>query len=153
MFLSPEFWGCKYTNNFLFINKNPVFQHFGLLITPLSLSFIPLPSIFLYFYPAPSPFPVVAHLPIPPYTPQSPLPPSSNPSSPRATGGVYGISLSVAGQKRVEIAKYWTVRQSYGQKAACRWQARHFLTKYRNGQEKFYTFALDFMAFRERCGE
>ena len=33
MFLSPKIWGCKYTNNFLFINKNPVFQHFDLLIT------------------------------------------------------------------------------------------------------------------------
>ena len=33
MFLSPKFWGCKYTNNFLFINKNPVFQHFEVLIT------------------------------------------------------------------------------------------------------------------------
>ena len=34
MFISPYFGGCKYTNNFLFINKKPVFQHFGLLITP-----------------------------------------------------------------------------------------------------------------------
>lgn len=34
MFLSPKIWGCKYTNYFLFINKKPVFQHFGLLITP-----------------------------------------------------------------------------------------------------------------------
>ena len=33
MFHSPIFGGCKYTNNFLFINKNPVFQHFELLIT------------------------------------------------------------------------------------------------------------------------
>ena len=33
MFFSPLFGGCKYTNNFLFINKNPVFQHFALLIT------------------------------------------------------------------------------------------------------------------------
>ena len=33
MFISPYFGGCKYTNNFLFINKNIVFQHFGLLIT------------------------------------------------------------------------------------------------------------------------
>ena len=33
MFLSPKIWGCKYTNNFLFINKNPVFQHFEMLIT------------------------------------------------------------------------------------------------------------------------
>ena len=33
MFLSPIFGGCKYTNYFLFINKNIVFQYFGLLIT------------------------------------------------------------------------------------------------------------------------
>ena len=33
MFITPYFGGCKYTNNFLFINKNIVFQHFGLLIT------------------------------------------------------------------------------------------------------------------------
>ena len=36
MFISPYFGGCKYTNNFLFINKNIVFQHFVLLITFLS---------------------------------------------------------------------------------------------------------------------
>ena len=43
MFLPPEIWGCKYTNYFLFINKKPVFQHFGLLITADSLlSFIHL---------------------------------------------------------------------------------------------------------------
>ena len=33
MFLSPIFGGCKYTNYFLFINKNVEFQYFGLLIT------------------------------------------------------------------------------------------------------------------------
>ena len=33
MFVYPIFWGCKYTNNFLFINKKPEFQHFKLLIT------------------------------------------------------------------------------------------------------------------------
>ena len=33
MFLSPYFWGCKYTNYFLFINKNIEIQHLGLLIT------------------------------------------------------------------------------------------------------------------------
>ena len=33
MFVYPIFRGCKYTNNFLFINKNIEFQHFGLLIT------------------------------------------------------------------------------------------------------------------------
>ena len=38
MLISPYFGGCKYTNNFLFINKNLVFQHFALLITlPASL--------------------------------------------------------------------------------------------------------------------
>ena len=36
MFISPYFGGCKYTNNFLFINKNVVFQHFKLLTTSLS---------------------------------------------------------------------------------------------------------------------
>ena len=35
MFITPYFGGCKYTNNFLFINKNIVFQHFELLITSL----------------------------------------------------------------------------------------------------------------------
>ena len=33
MFITPYFGGCKYTNKFLFINKNIVFQHFVLLIT------------------------------------------------------------------------------------------------------------------------
>ena len=33
MFISPYFGGCKYTNYFLFINKNIEFQHLGLLIT------------------------------------------------------------------------------------------------------------------------
>ena len=33
MFITPYFGGCKYTNNFLFINKNIEFQWFGLLIT------------------------------------------------------------------------------------------------------------------------
>ena len=43
MFITPYFGGCKYTNNFLFINKNPVFQCFGLLITP-SASHFPFSS-------------------------------------------------------------------------------------------------------------
>ena len=33
MFITPYFGGCKYTNNFLFINKNIEFQWLGLLIT------------------------------------------------------------------------------------------------------------------------
>ena len=33
MLISPYFGGCKYTNNFLFINKKPEFQHIELLIT------------------------------------------------------------------------------------------------------------------------
>ena len=33
MFFTPYFGGCKYTNKFLFINKNIFFQHFDLLIT------------------------------------------------------------------------------------------------------------------------
>ncbi len=39
MFITPYFGGCKYTNNFLFINKNIVFQHFVLLITHPPVSF------------------------------------------------------------------------------------------------------------------
>ena len=35
MFVYPIFWGCKYTNNFLFINKKPEFQQFKLLITSM----------------------------------------------------------------------------------------------------------------------
>ena len=34
MFVYPIFGGCKYTNNFLFINKNIEFQRLGMLITP-----------------------------------------------------------------------------------------------------------------------
>ena len=37
MFISPYFGGCKYTNNFLFINKNIEFQYLGLLITSIML--------------------------------------------------------------------------------------------------------------------
>ena len=33
MFITPYFGGCKYTNNFLFINNNIEFQQFVLLIT------------------------------------------------------------------------------------------------------------------------
>ena len=33
MFITPYFGGCKYTNKFLFINKNIEFQWLGLLIT------------------------------------------------------------------------------------------------------------------------
>ena len=33
MFITPYFGGCKYTNNFLFINKNIEIQCFELLIT------------------------------------------------------------------------------------------------------------------------
>ena len=35
MFVYPIFWGCKYTNNFLFINKKAEFQHLKLLITSM----------------------------------------------------------------------------------------------------------------------
>ena len=38
MFISPYFWGCKYTNYFLFINKNIEIQHLGLLITCILMS-------------------------------------------------------------------------------------------------------------------
>ena len=37
MFITPYFGGCKYTNNFLFINNNIEFQRLGLLITPYLL--------------------------------------------------------------------------------------------------------------------
>ena len=33
MFLYPIFWGCKYTNNFLFINNIIEIQYFELLIS------------------------------------------------------------------------------------------------------------------------
>ena len=33
MFVTPYFGGCKYTNNFLFINKNIEIQYFELLIS------------------------------------------------------------------------------------------------------------------------
>ena len=33
MFITPYFGGCKYTNYFLFINKNIEFQWLGMLIT------------------------------------------------------------------------------------------------------------------------
>ncbi len=33
MFITPYFGGCKYTNNFLFINKNIEIQHLDMLIT------------------------------------------------------------------------------------------------------------------------
>ena len=46
MFLSPIFWGCKYTNNFLFINNNIEFQHLGLLITHGHLDIPALPEGF-----------------------------------------------------------------------------------------------------------
>ena len=44
MFLSPIFRGCKYTNYFLFINKNTEFQCFGLLITLSAVYFAILPK-------------------------------------------------------------------------------------------------------------
>ena len=44
MFLSPIFGGCKYTNNFLFINNNIEFQHLGLLITHGHLDIPALPE-------------------------------------------------------------------------------------------------------------
>ena len=42
MFFTPYFGGCKYTNKFLFINKNIVFQCFGLLITSLADAHFPV---------------------------------------------------------------------------------------------------------------
>ena len=33
MFITPYFGGCKYTNNFLFINNNIEIQYFELLIS------------------------------------------------------------------------------------------------------------------------
>jgi len=43
MFISPYFGGCKYTNNFLFFNKNIEIQYIGLLIT--SHSSLPEPRL------------------------------------------------------------------------------------------------------------
>ena len=74
MFLSPKIWGCKYTNNFLFINKKAVFQHFGVLITYaasdllhlfLLFSFLFLLSSFLLSL---SSFPLLLHFLSPPST-------------------------------------------------------------------------------------
>ena len=36
MYITPYFWGCKYTNIFLFINKFIEFQCFAVLITSFS---------------------------------------------------------------------------------------------------------------------
>ena len=47
MFITPYFGGCKYTNNFLFINKNIEFQHFDLLITPSAYTPKSLPQVLL----------------------------------------------------------------------------------------------------------
>ena len=33
MYITPYFWGCKYTNKIRIINNNPVFQHIILFIT------------------------------------------------------------------------------------------------------------------------
>ena len=75
MFLSPKIWGCKYTNNFLFINKKAVFQHFGVLITSsasdllLLLLFLFLllffPSLFSFSFSLSS-FPLLLHFLSPP---------------------------------------------------------------------------------------
>ena len=40
MFITPCFGGCKYTNNFLFINKNIEFQSLDLLITSFLADFV-----------------------------------------------------------------------------------------------------------------
>ncbi len=45
MYSSPLFGGCKYTNYFLFINKNIEIQCFGLLITPGLLLTLEYPSV------------------------------------------------------------------------------------------------------------
>ena len=42
MFISPYFGGCKYTNNFLFINKNIEIQRLVLLITSVDTAEIAL---------------------------------------------------------------------------------------------------------------
>ena len=71
MFISPYFGGCKYTNNFLFINKKAVFQHFGVLITSaasdrlhLFLHLFLLSSFLLSL----SSFPLLLHFLSPPST-------------------------------------------------------------------------------------
>ena len=50
MFITPYFGGCKYTNNFLFINKNIEFQHFDLLITPSAYTPKSLPQVLLWHF-------------------------------------------------------------------------------------------------------
>ena len=67
MFITPYFGGCKYTNNFLFINKNPVFQCFGLLITPSALHFTFSSSLHIlqnFFLQSPIPFRLRILLPL-----------------------------------------------------------------------------------------
>ena len=50
MFVSPYFGGCKYTNNFLFINKKAVFQHFGVLITSAASDLLLLFLLLLFSF-------------------------------------------------------------------------------------------------------
>ena len=67
MFITPYFGGCKYTNNFLFINKNPVFQCFGLLITPSASHFTFSSSLHIlqnFFLQSPIPFRLRILLPL-----------------------------------------------------------------------------------------
>ena len=70
MFLSPKIWGCKYTNNFLFINKKAVFQHFGVLITSsasdLLLLFLLLLFSFSFLFPLSLYSYIFSPLPLPP---------------------------------------------------------------------------------------
>ena len=66
MFLSPKIWGCKYTNNFLFINKKAVFQHFGLLITSAASDLLLLFLFLLFSFPLSLYSYTFSPLPLPP---------------------------------------------------------------------------------------
>ena len=77
MFLSPKIWGCKYTNNFLFINKKAVFQHFGVLITSAASDLLRLFLLLLFSFSFPR-FSFLFPLSLYSYTfSPLPLPPSS----------------------------------------------------------------------------
>ena len=65
MFITPYFGGCKYTNNFLFINKKAEFQCFGVLITSAASNLLLSLSSFLLSL---SSFPLLLHFLSPPST-------------------------------------------------------------------------------------
>ena len=154
MFITPYFGGCKYTNNFLFINKNTVFQHVGLLITPACL----LPDI-----PSKSGLHVMLIYLSRSALSSCPIRSGISPSRPRnrkcnhricdrqAEFGAF-LCLTVPKTRVLSPKTGPTGRVSCktlpdGREHDILWR------KYRNCQGNFYTFVLYFMAFRERCGE